>query len=187
MKRALKWIGIALGILIVAGLIAFPLMRKNTKKHSPEQTAVYTSGNLSIQVNYSSPSKKGRVIFGELVPYGEVWRTGANEATEFHTNQDLNIQGEHLPKGEYSLWTIPGEREWKVMFNKETGMWGLGFDGKANRDPEKDRVEISVPRMETKNAYENLTLEFSDHGDLILSWDQTQIRIPIEADASEPN
>ena len=90
------------------------------------EVVTYTQGDLQLDVFYCSPSKKGRKIFGELVPYGEVWRTGANEATTFTTNKDLIIDGKKLVTGNlYSIWTIPEEDSWTIIFNNKMYNWGV--------------------------------------------------------------
>ena len=118
--KILKWI---LGVVIVLALLFYfvgmPYLREQTKKNSPEKTATYTQNDLSLSVTYSSPFKKERVIFGDLVPYNKVWRTGANEATVFVTGTDIKVMGKTLPAGSYSLWTIPREDNWSVILNKE--------------------------------------------------------------------
>ena len=123
--KILKWV---LVVVVVLGLLGFffgmPYMREQTKKNSPEKTATYAKNGLDLSVHYSSPFKKGRVIFGELVPYNTVWRTGANEPTTFTTATDLRVMGKVLPAGTYSLWTIPGEQQWSVVFNKESPRLG---------------------------------------------------------------
>ncbi|MEM7186811.1 MAG: DUF2911 domain-containing protein, partial [Bacteroidota bacterium] len=139
MNRAVKILLWIVGILLVLGLlfvfVARPILIKNTKKHSPEVTQTYTIDDLEVDVFYSSPSKKGRVIFGDLVPYGEVWRTGANEATTFSTNKAVIIDGQELPAGDYTLWTIPGEEEWEIIFNSKMYPWGVRWqDSKAMRE-----------------------------------------------------
>ena len=123
MNKAVKiilWIlGILVGILLIFFLLVGPMIKKGTKKHSPEVTEIYEKDGLNIEIFYSSPAKKDREIFGALVPYNEVWRTGANEATTFTTNKDLLIDGQTLPAGEYTLWTIPGEKSWQIIFNSK--------------------------------------------------------------------
>ncbi|RMG72406.1 MAG: DUF2911 domain-containing protein, partial [Bacteroidetes bacterium] len=81
-------------------------------------------GTAEITINYGSPAAKGRTLWGDLVPYGAVWRTGANEATTFTVSQDVTIEGQTLPAGTYSLFTIPGESDWTIIFNKTAEQWG---------------------------------------------------------------
>ncbi|MEM9143905.1 MAG: DUF2911 domain-containing protein, partial [Bacteroidota bacterium] len=152
--------------------------------HSPQKSASYTQDGLDLSVEYSSPFKKGRVIFGELEPYGVVWRTGANEPTTFRTTTEINIVDKPLPAGTYSLWTRPGKEQWTVMFNSEIPDWGvsLSMEGaKAAYDPAQDAVKITVPVRTLPKPQERFLIDF-EQGDplyLTLSWDRTLIKIPI--------
>ena len=122
-----------------------PILKSQTKKHSPEQHITHNQGDLELKVFYCSPSKKDRKIFGELIPYGEVWRTGANEASTFTTNKDLSIDGKTLAKGTYTLWTIPGETTWDLIFNSEMYDWGVKLtDQKPAREPKYDALVTTV-------------------------------------------
>ncbi len=184
MKQLLYLTILGLSVLSFSGCEA---MKQRTKQASPEQTISYTLAGTNgesaeIQVFYNRPGKKDRAIFGELVPYGEVWRTGANEATTFECNANLSIGGETLAAGTYTLWTIPGANEWQVIFNKEMYPWGIKFNGKASRDPEFDALQVSVPVESLSEVIERFTidlqLEDSSH-QMTLKWDQTQISVPI--------
>lgn len=97
-------------------LFIFTACNGQGKRLSPAKKEVGTVNGKKITINYSSPSKRKRKIFGGLVPYGKVWRTGANEATTFEVSKDLMVQGKKLPKGKYGLFTIPGEKEWTIIF-----------------------------------------------------------------------
>jgi hypothetical protein len=134
-----------------------------------------------VHVYYNRPYKKGRVIFGELVPFGKVWRTGANEATIFETNKDLTIGSKTLKAGKYSFFTIPGEQAWSVIFNAESGQWGVGFNGEANRNPAKDVVVVDVPSVLQEKEFEQFTISIAKSGEemeLILMWDKTLVSVP---------
>lgn len=177
MNRTLKRILTIVGILAVALFIAFKFMQYNTKKASPEETVNFKNGEISVK--YSSPSKKGRVIFGELVPYDQVWRTGANEATTFDTKKDLTIGGKVLPAGHYTLWTIPGKENWTVIFNKKDYMWGVGGDG-ASREAASDVLQVVVPVQSTDTVVEKFQISFSSTPaeSMILAWDNTKVVVP---------
>src|SRR5262250_341486 len=99
------------------------------------------SDGKAITVDYSSPRMKGRKIFGGLVPYGEVWRTGANEATAFNTTADLNVEGKDVPVGNYTIFTVPEQGKWTLIINKQTGEWGIPYKYEAN---ELARVPMQV-------------------------------------------
>ncbi|ELR70724.1 hypothetical protein C900_03497 [Fulvivirga imtechensis AK7] len=171
------------GIIVAVIVIGMAGMRFYTKSFSPQDTAIYQGEHVAIKVDYSRPYKKDREIFGGLVPYGEVWRTGANETTTFTTNKDLRIGNKLLKAGSYSLFTIPGPDTWTVIFNQETGQWGVSpFSGRANRDPEKDVLTMEIPSIQTKSLFEQFTISFERMGkeiEMILMWDHTLIVVPI--------
>jgi len=116
---------------------------------SPASSATGKIGNATITINYGSPSVKGRAIWGELVPYGKVWRTGANKATTFETDADITVEGQPLKKGKYALFTIPEKNEWVIIFNKTTDQWG-SFNYKQDDD---------VLRVKSKPSSSNETVE----------------------------
>lgn len=171
-----------IGIAIIAAIVAFIgfIQLKNTKSFSPEEEVVFEQGDLTIKVFYNRPSKKGREIFGGLVPYDEVWRTGANEATTFDTNKDLIIEGKTLKAGKYSLWTIPRENTWTIIFNSEHGQWGVNSEG-ANRNPERDVLQVEVHAVQQDQVFEQFTIAFEKTGEdaeMVLMWDTTLVSVP---------
>ena len=183
--KFLKWVLIVLAVL---GLLFFfvlgPYMREQTKTHSPEKNVTYNQDGMDLIVNYSSPSKRGRVIFGELVPYDAVWRTGANEPTTFSTATAIEVADMSLPAGTYSLWTIPGRESWSVIFNKNIPDWGvtvLSGGKETTRVAEDDVVEIEVAVEEATVPIENFTIDFENKGQLYLdiSWDKTIVKVPL--------
>lgn len=177
--KVVKWILIVLSILILIGVGAFQLMKYNTKKASPEETVVYEGTDVTLSVYYNRPSKKGRVIFGDLVPYGEVWRTGANEPTTFMCNKDITFGGEKLKAGKYTLWTIPQETQWTIILNSKMYGWGVDFNSQPTRDPLFDVLRINVPAYPKKEVVEQFTIEFIYDVNMVLKWDQTEVLIPI--------
>ena len=182
--KLLKWLIVIVVLGLLVRFIGLPMMQKQTKKHSPERMATYTENGFDLTVHYSSPSKKGRVIFGELVPYGAVWRTGANEPTTFTTKTDIKIIDKDLPAGTYSLWTIPNEQNWQVMFNREVPDWGvtlLSGGKETTRNPETDVVDVEIPIIELARPKEDFNIDFEDLRQLrmVLSWDNTKISVPI--------
>ena len=166
--------------LIVAAVLAvlFFVFKSWTKGHSPESTAEITSGDLTVSVNYCQPSVKERNIFGELIPFGQVWRTGANEATIIKFNKDVTIDGKSLAAGEYSLWTIPTEGNWSVIFNSATGQWGTMYDA------ETDVIKVNASATQTAESTELFTISFVDVDtagvNMNLKWDKTLVTLPIE-------
>ncbi|MGC1241896.1 MAG: DUF2911 domain-containing protein [Chryseosolibacter sp.] len=172
-----------IGIAVIAAIVAFIgfMQLKNTKSFSPEEEVVFNQGDLAIKVFYNRPSKKGREIFGALVPYDQVWRTGANEATTFETNKDLAIEGQTLKAGKYSLWTIPRETTWTIIFNSEHGQWGLNSKGEANRNPELDVFSVDVHAVTQDQIFEQFTIAFEETGEdaeMVLMWDTTLVSVP---------
>ncbi|MEO5602259.1 MAG: DUF2911 domain-containing protein [Cyclobacteriaceae bacterium] len=172
-----------IGLAIIAALVAFIgfMQLKNTKSFSPEEEVVFAQGDLRIKVFYNRPSKKGREIFGGLVPFDEVWRTGANEATTFETNQDINIEGNTLKAGKYSIWTVPREETWTIIFNSEHGQWGLNSKGQANRNEELDVLKIDVQAVKQEQVFEQFTISFEKTGgdaEMVLIWDKTVVSLP---------
>ena len=116
---------LSLSLLLLAGSLA---AQEPKKPLSPPAKADAILNGKKITIDYSAPSKRGRVIMGELVPYGKVWRTGANAATTLTTEGDLMIGTVHVPAGKYTLFTIPGEKEWTLIINKQAGQWGTNYD-----------------------------------------------------------
>lgn len=172
MKKALRIIAIVVAVL----LIAFLGLRTFTKSKSPEAVIENTHNGLNVKVTYCQPSKRGRVIFGELLPFGEVWRTGANEATIISFGQDVRIAGEPLAKGDYSLWTIPGQNGWTAIFNKETGQWGTTYDEK------QDALRVPIVSRKHSPMAEQFTMTFAPDSagtNLVLFWDETEAVVPI--------
>jgi hypothetical protein len=184
--KVLKWIVIIVAVLLLSFyFIGMPYLREQTKKHSPEITNTYEENGYDLSVTYSSPFKKGRVIFGELVPYNTTWRTGANEPTTFTTGTDIRIAENDLPQGEYSLWTIPKPQSWSVIFNGKVPDWGVTLSSKGQdttREPEHDVILVEVPVQSLPESEENFTIDFNrEEGQLYLNlyWDTTRVQVPI--------
>ena len=178
MLKKIAWIAGIL-VLVVAGYIGFILL--TTKNHSPAAVAEYASEDFSITVNYCQPYKKGRLIFGSesqnaLVPYGMKWRTGANEATEISFNSNVMIDGKVLKAGTYSLYTIPEESAWTVVFNSKLGYWGAKLGG----DPFEESMDVMrVTATATNNEpeVEQFTISFTPADSLVnmnFYWDKTR-------------
>ncbi|MCF6308159.1 MAG: DUF2911 domain-containing protein [Flavobacteriaceae bacterium] len=185
LKKVLLWIlGIAIVLFLLMKFAIGPYIISQTKVHSPEKHITFNQNDLELKAFYNSPSKKGRAIFGELVPYNEVWRTGANEASTFTTNKDLLINGKTLPRGTYSLWTIPGEDTWQVIFNSEMYEWGVRFTNQTpSREPEYDVVVATVPSSKSLTVTENFTISFTENGKntiMILAWDTIVVPVLLQ-------
>lgn len=177
--KILKWSVVVLVILIIAGYFGFQYMKVQTKKASPEATVTYKMNDLDLSVFYCRPYKKDRVIFGELVPYGEVWRTGANEATTFTTNQTIDFGGEVLQPGTYSMWTIPQKNQWTIILNSKLYGWGVSWGGVVSRNPEYDVLKINVPVEDLNHTVEQFTIAFEYNVNLSMMWENTKVMVPI--------
>ena len=136
-------------------------------------TAEGTINGADITVNYSSPAVKGRKIFGDMIPYGKVWRAGANEATIFETSKDIKVEGKSLPAGKYSIFVIPGESMSTFIFNKQTGQWGTQYD------ESQDAIRVEVPSGQTSALTERLTYDVVPDG-LELKWEMGRAKVKIE-------
>ncbi|MFI5280599.1 MAG: DUF2911 domain-containing protein [Gemmatimonadales bacterium] len=143
---------------------------------SPRDTVRATAGGASLLIDYSRPSKRGRVIFGSaIVPWGEVWRTGANAATQFRTDKALEIGGIVVPAGFYTLWTIPTPAGWKLLINGETGQWGTAH--KADRD--LFQLDMTTSTLRAPVEHFTITIEPSAQGGTLnLDWDTMRASIP---------
>lgn len=150
-------------------------MQNKENRVSPPATASATIGTNTITIVYSSPLVKGRAIWGSLVPYNEVWRTGANEATTINFTQDVLIEGQSLPKGIYSLFTIPGPEEWVVIFNLNETQWGA-----FKYEQSEDALRVNVKPVVTESVQENLLFEVLNDatpntGIVRMRWEKIQV------------
>ncbi|MBD1396404.1 DUF2911 domain-containing protein [Pontibacter sp. JH31] len=162
-------------------LVAFLLMpaiswaQNNNKSNRPSPPAVATGkiGETTVTIDYSSPAVKNRKVWGELVPYGKVWRAGANEATIIEFSKDVTIEGHHLAKGKYSIYTIPGEDHWTVIFNKAVGQWGTEYDER------RDALRVQVKPRKSATKQERLTYSVARNG-ILLRWEHLEIPVKIK-------
>jgi len=186
MNKPLKIFLYVLAFLAILIFVVFPIIKSQVKKSSPASKALYEKNvngkRFKITVDYSRPSKKGRKIFGGLVPFDSVWRTGANEATVFNTNCELKIGEQILAPGHYTFWTIPGPQSWTVIFNKKDYSWGIDMNGKASRDPNFDVLKIQVPVQHIDQVLEQFTIDLTGDplSSLDLRWDQTKVSVPVK-------
>lgn len=146
---------------------------------SPLAIAKMKYKDTYIKITYCRPHKKGREIFGQLVSYGEIWRTGANEATEITVTDTIMIANDTLPTGTYSIFTIPEKEMWTVIFNTELGQWGS-----YNYLEKSDvfRIEVPVEEITGKENWQAFTIDFdkgAEKADIIMKWDRTQVKIPL--------
>ena len=144
---------------------------------SPPMSATVTIDGKKLRVDYGAPSMRGRKVMGGLVPYGEVWCAGANDATTLITEADLDIAGLKVPKGSYTLWTIPGKSEWTLIVNKQTGQWHTEYD--ESRDLGRVKINVKSIPMPVERFRIELASSGPNKGTLSLIWETTEAWAPI--------
>ncbi|NEM96629.1 DUF2911 domain-containing protein [Pontibacter burrus] len=160
-------------MMMLALVFSTAAMAQDQKpKASPATTATGKVGDATVTVNYSSPSVKGRTIWGELVPYGKVWRSGANEATTVTFDKDVMVEGKPLAAGTYSFYTIPAEDKWTVIFNKTAKQWGTQYD------EGQDALRVTVTPRKASSMNERLKYDVNNQG-LVLSWENMEVPVKI--------
>ena len=172
----------ALSIALLISIQAWAQL--NFPNASPDAEFKQQVGFTSISVKYSRPGAKGRTIFGGVVPYGELWRTGAHDATTIEFSDTVELNDNSIPAGTYSLFTIPAKDEWTIILNKTTEMHGT-----SEYTPEKDLVRFKAKAERSARFYENFTIEVADligdGANLYLIWENTQVKIKIQTNADE--
>jgi len=146
---------------------------QDKKPLSPPVTVKSHIGEANVEINYNAPSMRGRQIWGDLVPYGQVWRTGANSATKITLDKALKIKDKFLPAGTYSLFSIPDENVWTIIFNKVADQWGS-----FRYDQSKDALRVEVIPESTEESLEQMSIAIVK-GELKLGWDKLSVRLPI--------
>jgi hypothetical protein len=156
----------------------------NTPKPSPTATISQKVGLTDVSITYSRPGMKGRTVFGDVVPYDKIWRTGANKATAITFSTDVIFGGKDVKAGTYSLFTIPGKSDWTVILNSNTELWGAG-----GYEESKDVARITLKSAVLKDQVESFTIDFSDFdgakGHMNLTWENTKVTVLIETPANE--
>ncbi|MCJ8211390.1 DUF2911 domain-containing protein [Mucilaginibacter sp. RS28] len=165
--------------LALAGMLMFMTSNAQMQRKSPHQTATGSVAGANVTIVYGSPAVKGREIWGGLVPYDKAWRAGADEATIFETDKDITIQGAKLPAGKYSLFIIPTATEWTVIFNSQTGQWGIKRDGNANYEEAKNVISVKAKVKKTSDLVENLTYKVDKKG-VTISWEHQSAMLAIK-------
>lgn len=146
---------------------------KSTRPSPPAQTSREVGG-ITISLSYGQPSVKGRKIWGELVPYGQVWRAGANEATTFEVDKDVTIEGATLPAGKYGFFTLPTEGKWTLIFNKVANQWGA-----FKYDEKQDALRVSVQPKKSSQFNEKLLYSISSKGKVSLLWENVEVAFSV--------
>lgn len=167
---------LAVAFFLSAG-VTFAQQDKSKRPSPPAKAECKFTDGKSIVVDYSSPRMKGRKIYGELVPYGQVWRAGANEATTFVTDTMVMIGGTHVPAGSYTLFAVPNADKWTLVISKKTGIWGTAYPG-----PAEDLARVDMKVSTLPGPVENFTIGFDKAGDtctLRMDWEVTRASVPI--------
>ena len=174
MKLTREVLVLAVVTVIMLSLVA----QAQNPPASPPGTATFTfADGKTITVDYSRPSVKGRTIFGGLVPFGKVWRTGANSATTLKTNTDLTIGGTSVPAGTYTLYSIPEEKKWTLIINKETGQWGTKYD--QSKDLARVEMKVSKPASPTEQFTIGFDQTSASAAVLKLVWADTMAKVDV--------
>lgn len=172
-----------LAILFILATFAFSQQELKVPTLSPITEVTQEVGLTQVKLSYSRPSAKGRKVFGDLVPFNEVWRTGANASTKLTFAQDVKIEGNALKAGTYALYTIPGDKEWTVIIHTNTKHRSIAGDVYK---PAEDAFRFKVKPAKTSNVVETFTIQFGDittkSCNVIVSWEDTQIKFKVEFD-----
>jgi hypothetical protein len=179
MKKINNWLTTAI-VAVVLSTSAFAQDLK-TPSASPAQTITQEFALSNIEVSYSKPAVRGRVIFGDLVPYGQVWRTGANQPTKIKFGEDVKIDGKNVPAGEYALYSIPNANQWTFILSKKTDLWGSSGYKEAD-----DLMRFTATPQKLPMSIENFTVLFAEQTDntvnVQLLWADVAVGFKVEAD-----
>ena len=145
---------------------------------SPKKTTKQKVGLANITLEYGQPNKRGRKIFGSLIPYNKLWRTGANASTKITTDKEILLANHIIPAGTYGLYSVPTEKEWTIIIHKKNNLWGA-----AGYKKENDLIRFTIPTLPLKDSQETLSINFEnftiDGADLVIKWENTKIVIPV--------
>jgi hypothetical protein len=167
-----------------AATVALAQMQMESHYTSPVANTTVAFGDKQVRINYHAPSMHGRDIFGGLVPYGKIWRAGANQATLLHTELDLTLGTLAVPKGDYSLYILPEADQWTLIVNKQTGQWGINHDGSTTDDPAQELGRVVVKLSKQTAPVEAWTIALAKDGNLgtlTFSWAGTIATVPLTA------
>ena len=154
----------------------------NKPSLSPRVNTEQQVGLAKVHLDYGQPNKQGRTIFGKLIPYGKLWRTGANASTKMSIDSDVVLGGATIPKGEYSIYTIPNENEWTIIINADTKLWGA-----AGYDKEKDVARFKVVPIKLKDSRATFQIHFeafhANGAEMVIVWENTKVSFPLFVDS----
>lgn len=162
--------------LALSGLATLVLAQEKKGPPSPPADTSVTINGKTVSIKYSAPSMRGRKIFGDLLPYGQVWRAGANNATALTTDGDLNIGGTKVPAGKYTLYAVPDANQWQLVVNKQTGQWGTVY----SQDQDLARIKMKTTKSDAPLETFKITLASAggNKGTLTLAWENTVASVP---------
>lgn len=170
----MKRIFLSTVLLTIFSATAVSAQDKSKRASPPAIVSETTAGGVTVTIDYSQPSVKGRAIGKEIAPYGQVWRTGANEATVFEISKDATIDGKKLAAGKYGLYSIPGEKEWTIIFNRTWKQWG------TNYTEGDDALRIKVTPSKSKEFTEKMTFTINKAGTVSLLWGDTKVSFGVK-------
>jgi Protein of unknown function (DUF2911) len=179
MRKPIVMGSLWIATLAFASVALLAQQDKASRPSPPAKAECKLANGKTVTVDYSSPRAKGRKIFGGLVPYGQVWRAGANEATTFVTTTDMNVGGKAVPAGSYTIFAIPGEDKWTLVISKKTGEWGTAYPGAEN-----DLARIDMKVSKTSAPVENFTIAFDKAGNgctMRMEWENTRASVDVTA------
>jgi hypothetical protein len=166
--------------ILATGLFSLALLScgfaqsdKSKRPSPPAQNSFVLKSDAKIVIDYSQPAVKGRTIGSDIAPYGKVWRTGANEATTFEISKDILVEGQPLKAGKYSVYSIPGENEWTIIFNKKTGQWGTQY---SEAD---DALRVKVKPTKNANFVERMSFTM-DVDKILLNWGNVSVPVKVK-------
>jgi len=178
MRKSIIFGSAIVAALAVSGIVLLAQQDKSSRPSPPAKAECKLSGGKGITIDYSSPRAKGRKIFGALVPYGQIWRAGANESTTFVVGSDVTVGGKAVPAGNYTIFTIPGEDKWTLVISKKTGEWGTAYPG-----PDNDLARIDMKVSKLASPVENFTIALDQAGTsctLKMEWETTEASVDIK-------
>lgn len=170
MKKQISLVLTVVFIFLVGAAFA---QKDKSKRPSPPAKAEGTIDGVKVVIDYSSPSVKGRKIFGDHEPYGQVWRTGANEPTSIEFDKNVKIEGKDLAKGKYAIYSIPGEKEWTIIINKKYQGWGTEYD------QTQDVFRVNVKPAKTDKLVEQLNFAIQGNN-VVISWENTKVAFNVK-------
>ena len=165
---------IAILMFVFALFQLAPAVAQDKKPASPKETVKAKAGSANVEIVYCRPSSRGRTMIGGNEPFGKIWRTGANEATTIEFDKPVKIEGKDLPAGKYALFTIPNEKEWTIIFNKDVKQWGA-----FNYKESSDALRVNVPVKKPKSFVETFTIS-AEGNNITLAWENSEVAFKVQ-------